>query len=195
MAEMDLYILGDNHEVIPTDDRAEWSRRFDPIERRRVGHDQIEVGETVVEVSTVFLGLDHSLGGGVPMLFETMVFGGAHDQECTRYATWDGAAAGHAGVVREIRQAEVLRRRREQLMAATNSQSDVTMNCVCNCPPLDEDVAATMADAQYRAALGVGRRLDEAVLAPAPAAQQARRVQVSLVDPRPLRRRLLDFNS
>jgi len=32
-----------------------------------------------VEVSTVFLGLDHAVWDGPPMLFETMIFGGPHD--------------------------------------------------------------------------------------------------------------------
>jgi hypothetical protein len=32
-----------------------------------------------VEVSTVFLSIDHSFHGGKPVLWETMVFGGKHD--------------------------------------------------------------------------------------------------------------------
>jgi hypothetical protein len=53
-----------------------------------------------VEVSTVFLGLDHSFGSGdAPVLFETMIFGLPDEhpdrdyQE--RYCTWDEASAGH----------------------------------------------------------------------------------------------------
>lgn len=52
-----------------------------------------EEGE--VRVSTVFLGLDHSYWDGPPILFETMVFGGALDQEQERYATEEEALAGH----------------------------------------------------------------------------------------------------
>ena len=51
------------------------------------------IGE--VRVSTVFLGLDHSLGVGPPMLFETMVFGGALDQEQDRCSTWEAAEEMH----------------------------------------------------------------------------------------------------
>ena len=49
-----------------------------------------------VSVSTVFLGMDHSFGGGGhPVLFETMIFGGEHDQYQERYCTWDEAEKGH----------------------------------------------------------------------------------------------------
>ena len=52
------------------------------------------------EVSTVFLCFDHSLGGLIgenkaPMLFETMIFGGEHDNWCERYHTYDEAMEGH----------------------------------------------------------------------------------------------------
>ncbi len=48
-----------------------------------------------VRVSTVFLGLDHSFGNGPPLLFETMIFGGKHDQYQERFETWDQAETGH----------------------------------------------------------------------------------------------------
>lgn len=49
-----------------------------------------------VLVSTVFLGLDHRHGGhGRPILFETMIFGGPHDQAQWRYTTAEEARAGH----------------------------------------------------------------------------------------------------
>jgi hypothetical protein len=48
-----------------------------------------------VEVSTVFLGIDHNWGGGEPLLFETMIFGGELDQEQWRYSTWEEAEKGH----------------------------------------------------------------------------------------------------
>lgn len=57
-------------------------------------------------ISTVFLGLDHSFGGGPPVLFETMIFGGKHDEYQERYVTWDAAEAGHARAVRMVRRSE-----------------------------------------------------------------------------------------
>lgn len=57
-------------------------------------------GKNGVTISTVFLGLDHNfLSDGAPILFETVVFGGEHDQEQERYATWDGAEIGHQKMV------------------------------------------------------------------------------------------------
>lgn len=55
--------------------------------------------DKTIDVSTVFLGLDHRFGEGPPLLFETMVFGGPLDQECERYTTWDEAIAGHEVMV------------------------------------------------------------------------------------------------
>ena len=51
-------------------------------------------------VSTVFLGLDHNFSkGGPPILFETMIFGPKGEEMCKRYATWEEAEEGHAGLV------------------------------------------------------------------------------------------------
>ena len=52
-----------------------------------------------INVSTIFLGVDYSFGGDIPILFETMIFGGEHDQYQERYATWDEAEAGHLRAV------------------------------------------------------------------------------------------------
>ena len=62
---------------------------------RRVG--LTEIGD--IRVSTVFLGIDHNFCGGAPLLFETMIFGGPHDQEMQRYSTWDEAENGHEQMV------------------------------------------------------------------------------------------------
>lgn len=49
-----------------------------------------------VEVSTVFLGVDHNLSSGVPLLFETMVFGvDIIARAQWRYATRQEALDGH----------------------------------------------------------------------------------------------------
>ena len=46
-------------------------------------------------ISTVFLGLDHSLGSNIPVLWETMIFGGEHDQYQERYTSYKDAFEGH----------------------------------------------------------------------------------------------------
>lgn len=48
-----------------------------------------------VEVSTVFLTMDHSFSKGEPILFETMIFGGQYDDYQWRYSTYEEAEAGH----------------------------------------------------------------------------------------------------
>lgn len=58
-----------------------------------------------VNISTVFLMIDHSFNGGPPVLFETMVFGGPLDGEQERYHTYDEAEAGHAAMVERVKQA------------------------------------------------------------------------------------------
>lgn len=87
----DQYIL-EGHKPVPAPSLREWGTWMNDGERRRVGWDVL--GD--VKVSTVFLGLDHSFGEGPPLLFETMIFGGKHDEYQERYSTWEQAEAGHA---------------------------------------------------------------------------------------------------
>jgi hypothetical protein len=46
-------------------------------------------------VSTVFLGLDHAWDSDIPVLWETMIFGGEHDQYQDRYTSHEDALEGH----------------------------------------------------------------------------------------------------
>jgi hypothetical protein len=72
------------------------------IDERRIA--RTEVPQPPVEVSTVFLSLDHRHGTeGPPILFETMIFGGPYDQDCTRYATKAEAQQGHDETVADLR--------------------------------------------------------------------------------------------
>lgn len=89
----DHYILDERHNPVPCD-LMTWAKAFEGD--RRVALTKVYDG---CEVSTVFLGLDHSFGSGSPLLFETLVFGGPFDQEMERYSTWDQAMAGHAAMV------------------------------------------------------------------------------------------------
>jgi len=89
----DKYIL-DGHEVKPVDLMA-WAKWFETAERHVA---KTKINDDV-HVSTVFLGLDHSFGAGPPLLFETMIFGGEHDQYIDRYETWEQAEAGHKKAV------------------------------------------------------------------------------------------------
>ena len=68
----------------------------------RIGED--EIGEALV--STVWLGMDHGYGGGPPIIFETMIFGGEHDQFRERYCTKESALANHNRIVAALRAGE-----------------------------------------------------------------------------------------
>lgn len=46
-------------------------------------------------ISTVFLGLDHAWQSDIPVLWETMIFGGEHDQYQDRYTSYEDALEGH----------------------------------------------------------------------------------------------------
>ena len=74
-------------------DHDEWARLFADISGRHVAATAIDDD---VEVSTVWLGLDHNFGPtGPPLIYETMIFGGPHDETTYRYATREAALAGH----------------------------------------------------------------------------------------------------
>jgi hypothetical protein len=95
------YVLDrDGRTPILEEDTLAWAKWFEANrDARRVA--RTEIG-SVGYVSTVFLGLDHSFGGGRPVLFETMSFiGGESEDYFARYHTWAEAEAGHARIVRE----------------------------------------------------------------------------------------------
>lgn len=103
-----LWILR-GREAVQVRDVSEWSAWIEQQGgARSVGRDV--VGS--VEVSTVFMGLNHSFdGAGPPLLFETMIFG-AHDElpehYQVRYSTWDEAEMGHAVIVAWVEAATAL---------------------------------------------------------------------------------------
>jgi hypothetical protein len=78
---------------MPADDLEAWALWWTQ-EDRQVALD--DVGEA--RVSTVFLGIDHGFLG-VPMLYETMIFGGPLDQYQERYTLREQAIEGHARAV------------------------------------------------------------------------------------------------
>lgn len=99
---MGYYILDAEGNPQQMDDSIEWARWY-----QEAGLDGCRVCVTEVApdlmVSTVFLSLDHGFNG-VPMLFETMVFGGALDQVCERTSTRIQAVALHDQMVARVRE-------------------------------------------------------------------------------------------
>lgn len=98
---MDHYTLdADDNPVFEPDfvRWAEWDMRScKHIDFMRVGR---------VTVSTVFLGVAHRLLGP-PLLFETMVFGGVHNEAQVRYPTARLAELGHREMVKLVLRAGV----------------------------------------------------------------------------------------
>lgn len=90
-----LYVLDDGGNPVVEHDPVKWSMWMfgdGKRDRRTIAYDQI--GD--LSVSTVFLAIDHNWGGvGLPVLFETMIFGGKSDQYCDRYCTRREALEGH----------------------------------------------------------------------------------------------------
>ena len=96
--KVDKYILNDAGEPVKCDGLMEWARWFESdFDKRRVARTELPGGVTV---STVFLGIDHNWGsGGMPVLYETMIFGGRHDECQWRCSTREEALERHAAAV------------------------------------------------------------------------------------------------
>lgn len=91
------YIL-DGHRVVPEPDLYKWGAWLEKADRK-VARTELPDGSVV---STVFLGLDYSFTAKSKrkFLFETMVFGGLHDEYQARCGTWLQAEKMHKRVVK-----------------------------------------------------------------------------------------------
>ena len=101
-----MYWRLDGHTPVPATSK-EFGMQFENPKVRRVAYDEVDG----VNVSTVFLGLDHSFRlEGPPVLFETMIFGLAdtgidgYIEYQWRYSTWEEAEAGHARALAAVRE-------------------------------------------------------------------------------------------
>lgn len=95
------YILV-NGEPVPEPDPRKWAIWFGTNERivKRT-----LIGK--VEISTVFIAIDHSFSDNEPpMLWGTMVFGGKLNYEQERYISLEDAKAGHNNMVERVRRSE-----------------------------------------------------------------------------------------
>ncbi len=93
------YILDKDDNPVSEPDLIRWGRWMKNNSRKIK---RTEISKDVV-VSTVFLGLDHNFSDGVPILFETLVFGGEYDGERYRYTTAEKARKDHVKMVRKIK--------------------------------------------------------------------------------------------
>lgn len=85
-------------EVVPCS-LIEWSFWFRDFANRKVEFTR----QGDVDISTVCIGIpsDHDADGR-PLIFETRVLGGEHDQYMERYATPEEARAGHVKLCQEM---------------------------------------------------------------------------------------------
>lgn len=86
------YKLDENNKPVQANDVHDYLKWSDgnPL-AKPVAQEHIDT----IYVSTVFLGLDHGWNGETPILWETMIFGGEHDQYQERYTSYEDALEGH----------------------------------------------------------------------------------------------------
>ncbi len=90
-----MYYILDGKIPRAVEDIKEWDIWYGKAERH-VAKTSISLD---ISVSTVFLGIDHSFNSEIPILFETMIFGGKHNEYQERYTTWEQAEKGHERAV------------------------------------------------------------------------------------------------
>jgi hypothetical protein len=101
------YILNEDHSYRSAS-RREWAKFMEILDKdplhRHVARTLFYVDDAeYCNLSTVFLGLDHGIGGQSPVLFESMIFGGAElDESTERYSSWDEAEVGHSKLWHKI---------------------------------------------------------------------------------------------
>jgi len=106
-----LYVLDEQGNPQKTVNISYWSKWFENSDRH-VAKDHIGC----TEVSTVFLGIDHSHGRGEPLLYETMIFGGRRDGYQNRYTTREQALKGHAEAVAIVNLADISNEELEKML-------------------------------------------------------------------------------
>jgi hypothetical protein len=92
--KMTYYILKNQIPVL-IEDPITWSEWFfKETAARTIARNE----KDDITVSTVFVGIEASLPGSEPKLFETMIFGNKSDDYVTRYSTWEEAKRGHQAI-------------------------------------------------------------------------------------------------
>mgnify|MGYP001267542552 CR=1 FL=1 len=97
----DKYILDESGEPQYCHDLIAWAQWYETADEQRI------VARTEIDgvrISTVCLGRAHRFGRPAPpILWETMVCGGALDHFMDRYETREGAVLGHMEAVARVR--------------------------------------------------------------------------------------------
>ena len=93
------YYILDGKTPVPVGDIKQWGQWFEKADRT-VKKSTVED----MEISTVFLGMEHGEFEGQPLLFETMIFSGEFNEEMIRTTTWEKAERVHDVVVDRLRE-------------------------------------------------------------------------------------------
>lgn len=102
-----MWMLDADGTPVPCSDAVAWAQWFERATKDRsrivaADRDEGPDGGGIL-VSTVFLGIDHRFGGGgPPILWESLVFGGPLDQTMRRYSSRDAALAGHQSLCKDV---------------------------------------------------------------------------------------------
>lgn len=99
------WILDENRNPVECPDVNVWGRWMERFANRNIK--QTWLPKNGYKISTVFLGMDHSFGGSVPVLFETMVFHidgrAGEDCDCERSITQAEAEQVHEEMIQKYK--------------------------------------------------------------------------------------------
>lgn len=95
------YILDEEHRPVPLADNdiVSWGRWMQKNDRH-VGYTELAGG--IVNVSTVFLGIDHNHFGKGPPIYHGVWSEPWDGGMQWRYSSWDDAEAGHRATVKKV---------------------------------------------------------------------------------------------
>ena len=98
---MNYYILDDDFNPVLEPNREKFYAWFEKNQDTKILRKTFIGG---IELSTVFLGIDHSFNSENPILYESLWFGGNFDGVMRRYRTREEAYIGHDEMLQEMRQ-------------------------------------------------------------------------------------------
>jgi hypothetical protein len=99
MKTLGKYILDEQGNPVEETNLFKWAEWFETAERQ-VAKTTLATLDGEILISTVFLGLDHDFGmTGIPVLYETMIFGGPLNNEMVRTPTKTKAKEAHKYMV------------------------------------------------------------------------------------------------
>ena len=105
----EYYILTDSKQCVPCDGNTMWASAWSKSSKVKcdvIKPSRLFFWRKSSFVSTVFLGINHNWGrdrDSHPILFETIVFGGKHNDLCQRYETYNEAVNGHERVLKFVK--------------------------------------------------------------------------------------------